>query len=408
MLTDAKIRAIRPGPSPFKISDSGGLHLLVSPAGGKLWKCSYRFAGRQKTLSFGAYPDVSLAEARTRREEAKAELRLQRDPGVIVQAEKRAVANTFAAVAKQWWQKKMVAEKKSESTLSRARGQLKTLNAGIGDRPIAEIEAPELLDVLRRVEARGKHETAKRLRATAEAIFRFGIASGACRRNPAADLKGALTAVKSTPIAAIVDPAGVGELLRAIDGYERPVLRMALQLLALTFVRPGNVCAAEWSEFDVGAGVWSIPAGKMKMREPFRVPLSRQALAVLKELHAVTGGGKYLFPALRAGSPRPLYTYNLNNVGLRGMGFAADRMRAHGFRSTASTLLNEYSEFSPDVIELSLAHVPRGVRAIYNRSKYWNARCDLVQWYADHLDELRRRGEIVALPARKSTRKAGA
>jgi len=400
MLTDAAIRRIKPGLKPFKKADSLGLYMLVQPSGSQLWRLNYTFAGRQRTLALGVYPQVSLSDARERRDAAKRQLRLKQDPGALVKvekaAEKLAQVNTFAAVAAEWQRTKMIAEGKSKSTLDRARWLLGILNNGIGDRPIQEIEAPELLDVLRQIEAQGKHEAVKKLRSTASAIFRFGIATGACKRDPAADLKGALTVAKSTPHAAIVDPAGVGELLRAIDAYERPTLRLALQLLALTFVRPGNVANAEWSEFDLDAGVWSISAQKMKMRGPFRVPLSRQALAVLKELRAIIGGGKYLFPSLRKGN-RPIFTYLLN-VALRDIGYAADEAQAHGFRSTASTLLNEHSEFSPDVIELSLAHQPGGVRAIYNRSKYWKERCELMQWYADHLDELRGRGEVVALP----------
>jgi hypothetical protein len=265
MLTDKEIKAFRPEAKPYKKADAGGLYLLVTPItdkmpkGSKLWRLAYRFAGKQLTLSFGSYPDVGLVDARARREEAKTKLRLKQDPGRIVRvekvAERQGIANTFEAVAKQWQQKKMIAEGKSKPTLDRARWLLGILNAGIGDRPIGEIEAPELLEVLRKVEAQDKHEAVKRLRSTASAIFHFGIASGACKRDPAADLKGALTTARSTPHAAIVDAAGVGELLRAIDGYERPVLRLALQLLALTFVRPGNIAAAEWSEIDIDAGV---------------------------------------------------------------------------------------------------------------------------------------------------------
>ena len=401
MLSDAAIRRIKPGAKPFKKADALGLYLLVQPSGGRLWRLNYTFAGRQRTLSFGAYPVVGLADARARRDDAKRQLRQGIDPGAVVKVEKVArkqvAANTFGALADQWYQAKMVKEGKAGTTLNRARWLLDTLKRDIGDRLIGEIEAPELLDVLRKVEAQGKHEAVKRLRSTASTIFRFGIASGVCKRDPAADLKGALTSVKSTPHAAITDPAGVGKLLRAIDAHERQLLRRALQLLALTFVRPGNLAAAEWSEFDIDAGVWSIPGPKMKMREPFRVPLSRQALAILGELRKTTGNSRFLFPSFRTGK-RPIFT-TLLNVALRDIGYAADQMQAHGFRSTASTLLNEHSEFSPDIIELALAHRLGGVRAIYNRSEYWAKRCELVQWYADFLEELRERGQVVALPA---------
>jgi integrase len=399
MLTDAKVRAAKPRETPFKISDGGGLYLLIQPSGSKLWRMAYRFAGRQKTLAFGIYPDVSLAAARVRRDDSKRQLRAGEDPAAVIKAEKVAVvaatANTFRAVAADWMQRKMIAEGKSKTTLDRARWLLGILNDSLGDRTIDDIEAPELLVVLRRVEAQGLHEAVKRLRSTASTVFRFGIAIGVCKRDPAADLRGALTSVASKPYAAITDPAGVGELLRAIDGYhKKPLLRLALQFLALTFTRPGNVANAEWNEIDFDAGVWSISASRMKMRTPFRLPLSRQALAVLAEARKITGDGKYLFPSRKRKSP--IYTHQLNGA-LRKLGFTRDDMQAHGFRSTASTILNESSEFSPDVIELSLAHVPTGVRAIYNRAQYWPERVTLAQWYADHLDELRGRGTVVVL-----------
>jgi integrase len=411
-LTDTRLRALKAGDTPYKRADSLGLYVLVPSNGAKLWRLDYAFAGKRKTMALGAYPVVSLHEARESRDAAKKLLRQGLDPGAVAKQKKaveRQAITTFEVVATDWLEKKMVKEKKSKSTLDRARWLLGILNDGIGDRPIGEIEAPELLEVLRKVEAQNKHEAVKRLRSTASAIFRFGIAIGSCKRDPAADLKGALTSVASTPHAAVTDQADVGKLLRAIDGYDRPVLRLALQLLALVFVRPGNIAQAEWSEFDEASGVWSISAAKMKMREAFRVPLSRQSLAVLAELRKITGNSKYLFPSFKKGN-RGIYTHRLN-AALRDIGYAADEMQAHGFRSTASTILNEHSEFSPDVIELSLAHVPGGVRGLYNRSDYWSKRCELAQWYADHLDELRNRGEVVKMPApdkKAARRKVGA
>jgi integrase len=407
-LTDAKVRAEKPKEAPLKISDGGGLYVLIQPSGSKLWRMGYRVAGRQKTLAFGIYPDVSLADARARRDEARLKLRQGVDPSIVVKAEKLAVAattaNTFRAVAADWFQKKMVKEGKSPSTLKKSRWVQGILNDGIGDRAINEIEAPELLVVLRRVEAQGKYATVKRLRSTASAIFRFGIATGACKRDPSADLRGALTSVAPTPHAAVTDPADVGKLLRAIDGFERlPTVRLALKFLALTFVRPGELCSAEWSE--ITGSVWDIPGPKMKMRLPHRVPLSRQALAVLDELRPITGKRKHLFAS--SVKPSQPFTTNLLNSTMHEIGFDHDQHVPHGFRSTASTILNESGEFSPDVIELSLAHIPTGVRGIYNRSKYWPERVALAQWYADHLDELRGRGKVVSLP-RKKARKASA
>jgi integrase len=400
-LSDAGIRRIQPRAKPFKIADGLGLYMLVKPNASRLWRLDYTLQGRRKTAALGAYPIVSLSEAREARDIIKRQLRSGTDPSAIVKAEKiaeKAATITFAVVSEEWLQKKMINEKKAESTLERTKWLLGILNKGIGGKALADIEAPELLAVLRRVEAGGKNETVKRLRATASIVFRYGIATGACQRDPAADLKGALTSAASTPRSAITDLAGVGELLRAIDGYKRPALRLALQFLALTFVRPGNVCNAEWSEIDVDAGVWSIPGPKMKMRQPFRIPLSRQALVVLKELRAITGHSKYLFPSRTHG--RHIWANRLNVI-MREIGYSADEISAHGFRSTASTILNEESEFSADAIELCLAHKPPGVRAIYNRSERWAERVELMQWYSNRLDALRGRGEIVALPKGK-------
>jgi integrase len=401
MLTDAAIRRLKPGPKPYKKGDALGLYVLVNPNGSKLLRRNYTFGGVAKTRTYGVWPIAGLAEARERRDEDLRLLRQGIDPGAVVKVEKvakrEAAANTFGAVAADWLRTKMVKEGKSKSTLARARWLLAMLK-DLDDRPIGEIGAPELLKVLRQVEAQGKLEGVKRLRTAASAIFRFGIASGLCDRDPAADLKGALTTARSTPLSAITDPTEVGKLLRAIDAYDRPVLRMALLLAALTAARPGNIASAEWAEFDIAAGVWSIPKEKMKMRrEPLRVPLSRQALAVLAELHKITGHSKFLFPSLRKGN-RPIFTYALNTA-LRKIGYTADQAQAHGFRSTFSSLANEHSDFSIDAIELSLAHAPRGVRGIYNRSQYWAERCKLMQWYADYICELRDRGEVVALPA---------
>jgi integrase len=277
------------------------------------------------TLAFGAYPEVSLSEARKRRDAAKRQLRDGSDPGVVVKEEKQAAAastaNSFRAVSAEWYKRKMVAEHKSPGTLRRAEWLLATLNEGIGDLAMSEIEAPLLLDVLRRVEAAEQHETVKRLRATASSVFRYGIATGRCKRDPAADLRGATTAAVSTPRPAILDPAGVGELLRAIDGYQRrPLLRFALQLLALNFTRPGNICSAEWNEIE--NGVWSIPAHKMKMRTEFRIPLSRQSLAVLDELRKATNSKKYLFESLKPA--RPIGTNQLNRA-LEEIGYTSTR-----------------------------------------------------------------------------------
>jgi integrase len=291
----------------------------------------------------------------------------------------------------------MEKERKSERTLERERWLLRVLKDEIGHRPIGAIEAPELLDALRKVEARGHHETVVRLRSTASRVFRYGIASGKCKRDPAADLRGALTSPTEKHRAAITDPNGVGALLRAIDAYDgRAATRIALKLLALTFVRPGELRFAEWSEFDLTTAVWSIPPEKMKMREPHRVPLSSQAVALLTELKPITGFGRFLFPALSR-ADRPMSENTLNWT-LRKIGYAGDQMVAHGFRALASTLLNEEKRWPPDVIERQLAHrEPNSVRRAYDRAHHWPERVAMMNAWADHLDKLRGYGQVVPL-----------
>jgi integrase len=414
MLTDTEIRGLKPKSKPYKVSDSGGLHVLVMPEssrlpkGSKLWKCSYRFAGRQKTLSFGAYPDVGLGDARGRREAAKLQLRQGIDPGKIVKAEKQAIvaatANTFSAVSDEWLQKKMIGEGKADSTIKRARALLEILKASIGNQPLAEIEPLDLLSILRRMEAGGRHETVARLRAVASQVFRYGIATARCKRDVASDLRGALTSAISKPRPALVHPAEVGKLLQAIDRFHRPLMRLSLQFLALTVVRPGELLSAKWSEIE--DSVWSIPAEQTKMRTAHRVPLSRQATALLNELRAITGSKKHLLASPRKrGQP---VAPNQFNYALREMGFAKEAMVAHGFRAMFSTLANDNAK-SGDVIELCLAHLERNkVRRAYNRSERWPERVALMQWWADHLDELRDRGKVVALPEKAMGRKGSA
>jgi integrase len=299
-LTDAAVRALKPRDRPFKVGDAAGLYVLVSPTGSRLWRVNFMRAGKQKTLALGAYPAVSLAEARAARDAAKAKLRGGVDPVEAAKVEKAAAAAvgvTFRDVGADWFKIKMEGENKSKNTLRKVNWLLGVLNTGIGSRPIAELEAPDLLELLRRVEANGHHEATKRLRSTASIIFRFGIATGKCKRDPAADLKGVLTNRQSQPRSAILEPTAVGKLLRDIDRRASPVmLKQALQLLMLTFVRPNELMSAEWSE--IGAdGVWTIPASRMKMRKEFHVPLPKQALAIFAELRKVTGTGRFIFPS---------------------------------------------------------------------------------------------------------------
>ncbi|MFL9826947.1 tyrosine-type recombinase/integrase [Rhodoplanes sp. SY1] len=402
-LSDTAIRSAKPRPRPYKLSDGGGLYLLVAPTGAKLWRLAYRFAGRQKGLALGAYctagtPSetlVGLAEARSRREAARRLLADGVDPAESRRQEKQAAAApTFREVAADWLTRKVKGERKAPGTVERAEWLVRELSTALGSRPIAEIEPPELLEVLRRIEARGHLETVARMRNTASRVFRFGIASGLCGRDPAADLRGALTSPTSDHRAAITDATGVGALLRAIDGYSgQAVTRLALHFMILTMVRPGEARYAEWPEID--GSVWSIPAAKMKRRLPHRVPLSRQALAVLKELRVLTGNGRLLFPST-VSRDRPISENTLTTALLR-LGYQRSEVSAHGMRSTASTILNESGLWSPDAIERQLAHVPRDkVRAAYHRGEHWPERVNMVQWYADHLDELRSNRKVVA------------
>jgi integrase len=386
MLTNAKVLALKARRGPYKVSDGGGLYLFVQPIGTKLWRLAYRFAGKQRTASFGAYPTVSLAAARTHRDEIKALLKAGQDPAITARMISK-TAKTFRVVAAEWEQKKVIAEGRSGTTIHRTRWLLNMLEAGIGNRPVGEIEPPELLEVLRKIESEGLHETVARLRATASSVFRFGIASGYCKRDPAADLRGALTSATSTPHPAITEPKQVGNLLRAMEGVQPNSIRLALKLLALTCVRPGELIGAEWSEFS--GAVWDIPGHRMKMKLAHRVPLSKQALAVIEELRPVTGNLKHMFASRL--KPDRASRKNMLNHALSDIGYGGDLHVPHGFRSMFSTLANESGKWTPDAIELQLAHVESNkVRRAYNRNIRWDERVALMSWYGDHLDEMKR------------------
>lgn len=391
MLTDMACKSAKPGEKPRKIADAHGLYLQIQPTGGKLWRLKYRFDGKEKLLALGVYPDVSLTEARKLREVARENLRNNIDPAEQKRLDKlhRAVQaeNTFKAIADEYIAK-MTREGRAESTLAKTSWLLSFAFPLLGKRPINEILAIELLAVLRKVEARGRHETARRLRSTCGAIFRYAIATGRAERDVSADLRGALTVPVVTPRAAIVDPKGVGELQRAIDGYQgAPETRLALKLLALTFVRPGELRMAEWDEIDFKAKEWRIPEARTKMRRLHRVPLALQALAILEQLRPLTGRSKYLFPSVR--SAHRNMSENTLNAALRRMGYGQDEMTAHGFRSIASSLLNESGLWNPDAIERALGHKDSDeIRRAYHRAEYWDERVKMAAWWADHLDGL--------------------
>jgi integrase len=391
-LTDLEIRKAKQGDRLIKLSDGGGLQLWVSPDGAKRWRLAYRFNGSQKLLAIGVYPGIGLRDARAAREEAKVLLRCGKDPSLEKKLDKAAkvitTRNTFDLVAAEVLDKKR-REAKAERTLEKYRWLISLAHSSIGTRPISEITAMEVLAVLRNVEARGKHETAKRLRATIGEVFRFAVASGRAATDPTGALKGALISPKVKHRAAIIEPKAFGGLLRAISTYEgAPETKAALELLPLTFVRPGELRAAEWSEFDFNAGFWAIPAEKMKMDRPHRVPLAPQAIVILKGLQAITGRGKYLFPSIR--SAARCMSENTINAALRRLGFEKDEMTGHGFRSTASSILNECNLWNPDAIECQLAHLDSNpIRRIYQRAAFWDERVRMMAWWADRCDEMR-------------------
>ena len=397
-LTDTAIRNARPRAADYKLADGQGLHLLVRANGAKLWQMRYTFAGRERKASLGAYPTIGLSEARRRRDEARRVLAAGHDP---VQAKRRERAeaairqsNTFGAVAEEWLGK-LAREGRAPATLAKNTWLLAAL-AGphLGHRPIAEITPAELLAVLRKVEARGKLETANRLRSIVGTVFRYAVATTRAERDIAADLIGALARTRSTPRAALLEPEAIGELLRRIDAYNgRGVTVFALKLSPLVFLRPVEVRMAEWGEIDWPARVWRVPGERMKRRVAHLVPLSRQALAVLQALRPLTGHSRYLFPATGR-EARPISENTVRQAILR-MGYAKEEMSAHGFRRMASTRLNE-AGFNPDWIERQLAHVSDDeVRGAYNAAQWMDGRREMMQWWADALDRWREGPDLI-------------
>lgn len=381
---------------PRKLFDGGGLYLHLQ-ASGRYWRLKYRFNGKDQLLALGVYPQVSLAAARARRDEARALLADGINPAAQRKAEKASSGtDTFEAVAREWLenQSKVLAPE----TLRLTRRRFETwVFPIIGAQPMRSLEPPELLRLLRRIEAQGKHETASRVRQRIGQVFRYAIVTGRADRDPTADLKGALMPAATQHRAAITTPAEFGALLRAIDGYSgQPATRAALALAPLTFVRPGELRAARWPEIDLDAAIWRIPSVRMKMKREHIVPLSRQAVAILRELHPITGNRPFVFESVRPG--RPL-SENTLNAALRTLGYAGDTMTAHGFRASASTLLHELG-WPAEVIELQLAHAQRSqVAAAYNRSARLEERARMMQFWADYLDSLREGAAVVPIRA---------
>ncbi len=391
-LSDTAIRRATAKPKPYKLFDAGGLFLLVMPNGGKWWRFKYRYNNKEKLLSLGTYPDVSLKAARERRDQERKKLVERIDPAINRKAVKAAwadnQANSFEVIAREWignrspnWAPRNI--------VKITRGLELNIFPWLGGRPITEITAPELLMTLRRTEARGAVYTAHVVLQTCGQIFRYAIVTGRAMRDPTADLRGALQSPKKRHFAAVTDPKAIAPMLRVLHEYEGSVItRSALRLAPLVFVRPGELRQAQWSEIDFENATWSIPAERMKMREPHLVPLSRQSIEILKELQPLTERSDFLFPSPRT-NKKPMSDNTILGA-LRRMGIPKEEMTGHGFRAMARTVLDEVLHVRPDYIEHQLAHAVRDPNGrAYNRTAHLPERRKMMQDWADYLDELR-------------------
>jgi integrase len=399
-LTDTAVRTAKPGDKPRKLADERGLHLLVNQQG-KYWRMDYRFDDKRRTLALGVYPDTTLAKAREKRDNARKLLAGGLDPAENKKARKAArrelVANSFEVVAREWCTKQ---KKKWASTQAKKVDGIFENNIfpWMGARPIAEITPPELLATLRRMENRGANETARRALQYCGMVFRYAVATGRASRDIAVDLKGALSPVVTKHHATIIDPRKIGGLLRAIDGYQGTlIVKCALKLAPLLFVRPGELRKAAWSEIDLDRAEWNIPAERMKMGEAHLVPLSTQAVTILGELCALTGHGELVFPGERS-RERPM-SDNSVNAALRRLGYdTTAEITGHGFRAMARTVLDEVLGVRPDFIEHQLAHAVRDPNGrAYNRTAHLVERRKMMQQWADYLDKLKTGADVIPL-----------
>jgi integrase len=402
MLTDTTIRKTKPGEKPLKLSDEKGMFLLVTPAGGKLWRMKYRIDGKEKLLALGAYPEVTLADARQRRDDARKLLSNGVDPGDHRKAQKAAkterAGNSFEVVAREWYvgHEPHWAKSHADKIIQRLE---KDVFPWLGGRPIAEITAPELLATLRRIESRGALDTAHRALQNCGQVFRYAVATGRAERDPSGDLRGALPPAKKGHFAAITDPLKVGALLRAMDDVSAGfVVKCALRLAPLLFVRPGELRVAEWSQIDLDKAEWRYTVTKTKTEH--LVPLATQAVEILRELHPLTGHSRYVFPGARTnGEPM---SGGAVNVALRRAGYnTRDEQTGHGFRAMARTILHQELGIPPEIIEHQLAHrVPDALGAAYNRTRFIVQRREMMQAWADYLDKMKAGADV--LPFRKS------
>ena len=403
-LSDMKCRKAVAESKRIKLSDGDGLFLHVYPNGKKLWRMSYRHAGKQRDLPFGPYPLVSLLEAREKRYAARKLLLDGKDPAAERKAEETAAAQreetTFAAYADIYLDR-LARAGRSEPTLKKSRWIVEVLAKDLRSEQLTDITPRDVLRVLRVIEAKGNLETARRMRGVLSCVFRLAVIEDVIQVDPSAPLKGALLAPETRHQSAVTKPEAFGALLRAIDGYDgHRTIKLALQLLALTFPRPGELRLAQWSEVDIEGALWVIPAHRTKMRREHRIPLSRQAIDKFEALKTMTGRGSLCLPSIRS-LDKPLSDGALN-AALRAMGIDGATHVSHGFRSSASSLLNEHSAFSTEAIERALAHgEPDKVRRAYNRAQYWDERVSMMQWWADYLDRL------TGCPVSMDTLKAG-
>ena len=403
-LRDITIKNAKPREKPYPLSDGQSLYIEIMPNGAKYWRLRYRFAGKQKRIAFGVYPEVSIKEARDKASKARQLLRDGLDPSDVKRERKLqshiSAESSFSIVAKEWFDKEKLHWSEGH-TVRVERFVNKYLNPDLGKRPISEISPQELLAVLRKKESEGRHDTANRVKQTAGQIFRYAVATGKAPRDPSRDLDGALTKPVEKHFAAITDPAGVKKLLIAMDGFDgTKVVEVALKLSPLVFVRPKQLRHMEWDELDFDEKLWSTSAEKMKMKEPHLVPLSNQAVALLKELEPHTGRYKYVFPNAR-GPSRPL-SENGVRTALRTLGYTNEQMTPHGFRAMARTLLDEVLGYRFDWIEQQLAHavIDTNGRA-YNRTTHLEKRREMMQSWADYLDSLKSDDNVIVANFRK-------
>jgi integrase len=393
-MTDTAVRNAATRGKPYKIFDGGGLHILINPIGSKLWRLKYRFGGREKLLSIGPYPLISLKMAREKRDAAKLLLLEDRDPAeerkqARIEAESER-ALTFSVVSHEYLNK-LTKEGRAPATMKKLNWLVGQTEPQLSERPIAQITTPDILRLLRQIEGKGTYETASRLRSTIGSVFRYAIATGRVSGDPTAALKGALIRPQVRSRSALIDPKELGLLLRRIDAFSgQPATKHALHLLAILAPRPGELRLAHWDEFDLEDATWRVPASRMKMRRPHRVPLPSQAIDQLKELKRHTGNSDLLFPSSR--SWKKSMSENTMNAALKRMGYSSDQITAHGFRATFSTLANESGLWASDAVERALAHIEGNeVRRAYVRGEHWDERVRMADWWASELDSMKSR-----------------